>query len=236
MVRSICCYVMEANRYTGSPALVDGLLEHENTYAPFLPLLAQASSPEEAIPLLTSTALTTLLARESTTNPKGRSASDQALPILYKYLSTLAKSSDSGLQDIAVMGYSALLRSRRSRELFWEHRDVTIVPLISILRTAAGVSASGESAASLWSTSATSRTGAEGFINGGIDLQLLYHVLLVMWQLSFEGAAIGDGLEEYVVPSLYFLVKYLRVIASTMLSLFSHSYYGYRLRRKRHVC
>ncbi|KFY78057.1 hypothetical protein V499_02709 [Pseudogymnoascus sp. VKM F-103] len=213
----------------GSPALVDGLLEHENTYAPFLPLLAQASSPEEAIPLLTSTALTTLLARESTTNPKGRSASDQALPILYKYLSTLAKSSDSGLQDIAVMGYSALLRSRRSRELFWEHRDVTIVPLISILRTAAGVSASGESAASLWSTSATSRTGAEGFINGGIDLQLLYHVLLVMWQLSFEGAAIGDGLEdEYdVIPLFTQLLrlspkeKTTRLLVSTLYNLIS---------------
>lgn len=229
---------MGANRYTGSPALVDGLVEHENTYAPFLPLLAQATSPEEAIPLLTSTALTTLLARESTTNPKGRPASDEALPILYKYLSTLAKSSDSGLQDIAVVGYSSLLRSRRSRELFWEHRDVTVQPLISILRTAAGVSASGESAASLWSTSATSRTGAEGFINGGIDLQLLYHVLLVMWQLSFEGAAIGDGLEEYASPIILLtsLVKCLRVIASTMLSRFSHSYYDYRPRRRRHVC
>ncbi|OBT57462.1 hypothetical protein VE04_02289 [Pseudogymnoascus sp. 24MN13] len=213
----------------GSPALVDGLLEHENTYAPFLPLLAQASSPEEAIPLLTSTALTTLLARESTTNPKGRSASDQALPILYKYLSTLAKSSDSGLQDIAVVGYSALLRSRRSRELFWEHRDVTIVPLISIPRTAAEVSSSGESAASLWSTSATSRTGAEGFINGGIDLQLLYHVLLVMWQLSFEGAAIGDGLEdEYdVIPLFTQLLrlspkeKTTRLLVSTLYNLIS---------------
>ncbi|ELR04773.1 H(+)-transporting V1 sector ATPase subunit H [Pseudogymnoascus destructans] len=212
----------------GSQTLVDGLVEHENTYAPFLPLLAQATSPEEAIPLLTSTALTTLLARESTTNPKGRPASDQALPILYKYLSTLAKSSDSGLQDIAVMGYSLLLRSRRSRELFWEHRDVTVLPLISILRTAAGVSASEESAASLWS-SATSRTAAEGFINGGIDLQLLYHVLLVMWQLSFEGAVIGDGLEdEYdVIPLFTQLLrlspkeKTTRLLVSTLYNLIS---------------
>ncbi|KAL5352329.1 H(+)-transporting V1 sector ATPase subunit H [Pseudogymnoascus australis] len=191
----------------GSQALVDGLLEHENTYAPFLPLLAQATSPEEAIPLLTSTALTTLLARESNTNPKGRPASDEALPILYKYLSTLAKSSDSGLQDIAVMGYSSLLRSRRSRELFWESRDVTIEPLISILRTAAGVSASGESAASLWD-SATTRTG------GG---------------LSFEGVAIGDGLEdEYdVIPLFTQLLrlspkeKTTRLLVSTLYNLIS---------------
>ncbi|KFY82177.1 hypothetical protein V500_10753 [Pseudogymnoascus sp. VKM F-4518 (FW-2643)] len=213
----------------GSPALVDGLVEHENTYAPFLPLLAQATSPEEAIPLLTSSALTTLLARDSATNPKGRPASDQALPILYKYLSTLAKSTDSGLQDIAVMGYSSLLRSRRSRELFWEHRDVTVEPLIAILRTAAGVSGSGESAASLWSGGATARTGAEGFINGGIDLQLLYHVLLVMWQLSFEGAAIGDGLEdEYdVIPLFTQLLrlspkeKTTRLLVSTLYNLIS---------------
>ncbi|KFY68792.1 hypothetical protein V496_00792 [Pseudogymnoascus sp. VKM F-4515 (FW-2607)] len=212
----------------GSQVLVDGLLEHENTYAPFLPLLAQATSPEEAIPLLTSTALTTLLARESNTNPKGRPASDEALPILYKYLSTLAKSSDSGLQDIAVMGYSSLLRSRRSRELFWESRDVTVEPLISILRTAAGVSASGESAASLWD-SATTRTGGEGFISGGIDLQLLYHVLLVMWQLSFEGVAIGDGLEdEYdVIPLFTQLLrlspkeKTTRLLVSTLYNLIS---------------
>ncbi|KFY64199.1 hypothetical protein V497_01783, partial [Pseudogymnoascus sp. VKM F-4516 (FW-969)] len=211
-----------------SPTLVDSLLEHDNTYAPFLPLLAQATSPEEAIPLLTSTALTTLLARESTSNPKGRPASDAALPILYKYLSTLAKSSDSGLQDIAVTGYSALLRSRRSRELFWDHRDVTIEPLISILRTAAGVSGSGASAASLWSSSATAR-GGEGFINGGIDLQLLYHVLLVMWQLSFEGAAIGDGLEdEYdVIPLFTQLLrlspkeKTTRLLVSTLYNLIS---------------
>ncbi|KFY15057.1 hypothetical protein V492_02254, partial [Pseudogymnoascus sp. VKM F-4246] len=83
----------------GSQTLVDALLSHPNTYTPFLPLLAGATSPEEAIPLLTSTALTTLLARESITNPHGRAASSEALPILYKYLSTLALSSDSGLQD-----------------------------------------------------------------------------------------------------------------------------------------
>lgn len=189
---------------TVSPTLVDGLVDHENTYTPFLPLLAQATSPEEAIPLLTSTAVTILLARDAISNPKGREASDQALPKQFTYLSTLAKSSDSGLQDIAVMAYSSLLRNKRSRELFWEHREVTVKPLIAILRTAAGVSSGG--ASTLWN-SASTRTATEGFINGGIDLQLLYHVLLVMWQLSFEGATIGDGLEEYATPFLFLSFK-----------------------------
>jgi len=27
-------------------------------------------------------------------------------------------------------------------------------------------------------------------------LQLLYHVLLVLWQLSFEGATIGESFDE----------------------------------------
>ncbi|OBT67150.1 hypothetical protein VE03_04457 [Pseudogymnoascus sp. 23342-1-I1] len=216
----------------GSQALVDGLVEHPNTYAPFLPLLAQATTPEEAIPLLTSTALTTLLARDSSTHPAGRPTSDAALPILFRYLSTLARSSDSGLQDIAVTGYSALLRSRRARELFWESREVTVEPLIAILRTAAGVSATGGGAAALWGGGASAtvgRVGGEGFINGGIDLQLLYHVLLVMWQLSFEGVAIGDGLEdEYdVIPLFTQLLrlspkeKTTRLLVSTLYNLIS---------------
>jgi V-type H+-transporting ATPase subunit H len=217
---------------TVSPTLEDGLVERENTYAPFLPLLAQATSLEEAFPLLTSTVLTTLLARDAISNPKGREASDQALPKQFTYLSTLAKSSDSGLQDIAVMAYSSLLRNKRSRELFWEHREVTVKPLIAILRTAAGVSSGG--ASTLWN-SASTRTTTEGFINGGIDLQLLYHVLLVMWQLSFEGATIGDGLEEYANSIFISGVKSLQVIASTMLFLFSHNYYDYLPRRKQHV-
>ncbi len=38
----------------------------------------------------------------------------------------------------------------------------------------------------------------EGYISGGVGLQLLYHVLLVLWQLSFEGAEIGHGLDRFV--------------------------------------
>lgn len=180
-----------------------GLVDHEDPYAPFLPLLAQATSPEEAIPLLTSTVLTTILARDAVANPKGTPASDKALPKLFTYLSSLAKSSDSGLQDIAVIAYSSLLRSKKARVIFWEHRAATVEPLVAILRTAAGVSANGNSASTLWSGGGA-RSGVEGHISGGIGLQLLYHVLLVMWQLSFESADIGDGLEEYVFFPLSF--------------------------------
>lgn len=67
-------------------------------------------------------------------------------------------------------------------------------PLVYILRAAAGVS-NGDSASTLWSGGASIRS-VEGSLAGGVGLQLLYHVLLVLWQLSFEGAEIGDGLNE----------------------------------------
>lgn len=106
----------------------------------------------------------------------------------------MTKVSDGGLQDIAVLEYSALLRSRKSREIFWEQRKETVGPLIDILRAAAGVGSSGDSA-NLWNGSASARS-AEGSLGGGVGLQLLYHVLLVLWQLSFEGALIGEGFDE----------------------------------------
>jgi V-type H+-transporting ATPase subunit H len=117
------------------------------------------------------------------------------MPQLFSYLSALTKSTDGGLQDIAVLEYSALLRGKTSRDLFWKQRKETVVPLVDILRAAAGVS-NGDSTSTLWSGAASLRSGPEGSLGGGVGLQLLYHVLLVLWQLSFEGATIGDGLEE----------------------------------------
>jgi V-type H+-transporting ATPase subunit H len=118
-----------------------------------------------------------------------------ALPKLFSKLSALTKSADGGLQDIAVLEYSTLLRGKKSREVFWDQRSETVGPLIDILRAAAGVS-NGDSASTLWSGAASLRSGPEGTLGGGVGLQLLYHVLLVLWQLSFEGATIGEGLEE----------------------------------------
>ena len=116
-----------------------------------------------------------------------------ALPKLFTYLSTLTRTTDGGLQDIAVLEYSTLLRGTKSRELFWKHRKDTIEPLVEILRSAAGVSANGDSASTLYSGTPSVR---EGSLGGGVGLQLLYHVLLVLWQLSFEAENIGEGLEE----------------------------------------
>jgi V-type H+-transporting ATPase subunit H len=101
--------------------------------------------------------------------------------------------------------------------------------LIQILRAAAGIG-SDDSSASLWSENAsTSRTGFEGSLGGGVGLQLLYHVLLVMWQLSFEAAEVGDDLnDEYDIVSLYTKLlrlspkeKTTRLIVSTLLNLLS---------------
>jgi V-type H+-transporting ATPase subunit H len=115
--------------------------------------------------------------------------------MLFTYLSTLTKATDGGLQDIGVLQYSALLRGKRSRQLFWDQRSETVEPLVDILKAAAGVS-NGDSASTLWSGAASIRSGLEGTLGGGVGLQLLYHVLLVLWQLSFEGADIGEGLDE----------------------------------------
>jgi len=121
-------------------------------------------------------------------------ATHHALPIMLTYLSSLAKSSDAGLQDIAVQEYSSLLYGRASRQQFWGQRSETIAPLINILRSAAGIGVDGSSAASLWSGTTNVRT--EGSLGGGVSLQLLYHVLLVIWQMSFEAEEIGDDLNE----------------------------------------
>lgn len=121
---------------------------------------------------------------------------EEALPQLFTALSALAKSTDAGLQDIAVQEYSAVLRSRKSRQLFWKQRKETVTPLFDILRAASGAGKDTDSA--LWSGGSV-RSVESGGVTGGVGLQLLYHVLLVIWQLSFEGALVGDGLQEYVM-------------------------------------
>lgn len=156
-----------------------------------MPLLAQSSDPESAIPLLTSTVLASILAAAPVLSDK----ESKALPGVFSYLSNLTKQTDGGLQDIAVLQYSALLRGKASRQLFWHQRAETIAPLMDILRAAAGVQ-NGDSSSSLWNGTASVRAAPEGSLGGGVGLQLLYHVLLVLWQLSFEGATVGEGLEE----------------------------------------
>lgn len=183
------------------PSLSKALFKNGDPYKHFLPLLAHSSSPEDPIPLLTSTVLTNLMA---SSRDESSATVKKALPLLFSYLSSLTKNADAGLQDIGVLEYSSLLYSRVSRQQFWAQRSETVAPLVEILKTACGVH-NGDASASLWSgTTGTLRnnngngngSGFEGSLGGGVGLQLLYHVLLVMWQLSFEAEDIGDELNE----------------------------------------
>lgn len=180
---------------TDVPGLPAVLLQHLDPYKPFIPLLSHSTNPEDIIPLLTSSVLASLLSAAQLQSQKPSPKTDEALTKLYEYLSTLTKSQDSGLQDIAVQEYSALLRTKNAREIFWGQREETVKPLMDILRAVAG--AGKDSDSTLWSSGASVRSATDAGHGGGVGLQLLYHVLLAVWQLSFEGASIGKGLEQY---------------------------------------
>lgn len=128
-----------------------------------------------------------------TRSPKPLDRDNAALERLFEYFSSLAKSQDSGLQDIGVQGFSSLLRTRKARQIFWDQRKETVDPLFETLRTASGAGKDADS--TIWS-GATSIRSADTSLGGGVGLQLLYHVLLVIWQLSFEGQLVGDELER----------------------------------------
>ncbi|KAK7535902.1 vacuolar ATP synthase subunit H [Phyllosticta citribraziliensis] len=209
------------------PSFLAALTKHPRPFAPFLPLLKQSTNPEDPIPLLTSAVLSSLISEALVSSSKQSSQIEEALPQLYSYLSTLAKSSDAGLQDIAVQEYSAVLRTSKSRSLFWKQRKETLNPLVEILKAAAGNGKDTDSTLYGGSSSASIRTNAEVGLGGGVGLQLLYHVLLVLWQLSFEGKLVGDGLdEEHDIVTLYVSLlrtspkeKTTRLLLSTLRNL-----------------
>ena len=109
------------------------------------------------------------------------------------------KDQDSALQDIGVQHLSTLLRTKQSKELFWKQKKDTVAPLFDILRKAAGAAKDTDS--TIWSGASSIRSADTRF-GGGVSLQLMYHVLLTVWQLSFEGRLVGEGLEtdEEIVP------------------------------------
>ncbi|KAK0754141.1 ARM repeat-containing protein [Schizothecium vesticola] len=209
------------------PALAKHFFKNGDPYPHFLPLLAHSTNLEDPVPLLTSKVLVGLMAGS---RDESTATVDKALPVIFSYLSSLTKSADSGLQDIGVQEYSTLLYGHVTREQFWGQRSETVEPLVAILRSAAGFG-SGASSSSLWSDAAApaSRGGLEGSLGGGVGLQLLYHVLLVMWQLSFESADVGDDLnDEYDIVSLYTKLlrispkeKTTRLLISTLFNLLS---------------
>ena len=180
---------------TDAPSLATKILEQPEPYKHFLGLLGNSQSLEDSVSILSSSFLTNLVAISLTSSSKPIQRDDDALPKVFTYLSTLTKSQDNGLQDIGVQQYSSLLRTKRAKELFWKQKKDTIDPLFEILRTAAG--AAKDSDSTLWSGASSVRSVDTRF-GGGVGLQLTYHVLLVLWQLSFEGKMVGEGLEKYV--------------------------------------
>lgn len=216
--------VLLADLLDGISEFSKALSQHPSPYNVFVALLAHSNEPENPIPLLTSTVLTTLIVDSSTKFSSKRTA----LLELFKYLSSLTKVSDGSFQDIAVLQYSNLLREKNSRELFWSQRKQTIAPLIKILR-AAIVTANDGSRSPLMTSTTNSRGNVEGIVGGGVGLQLLYHVLLVLWQLSFEGETVGEGLQnEYdIIPLSVQLLrlsskeKIIRLLVSSLLNLIS---------------
>ncbi|KAH0844377.1 hypothetical protein AYO21_00845 [Fonsecaea monophora] len=191
--------VLATDLINDAPDLAIAILEHPEPYKTFLSFLSQGNSPEDAIPLLSATFLVNLISISLTTSSRPASRDDEALPQLYSYLAKLVKNQDSGLQDIGVQHMSQILRTKRSKELFWSQRQDTVDPLFDILRKAVGAAKDNDS--TLWSGNASIRSSDTRF-GEGVGLQLMYHVLLVIWQLSFEGELVGEGLEkdEEIVP------------------------------------
>ncbi|PVI08548.1 ATPase, V1 complex, subunit H [Periconia macrospinosa] len=216
--------VLTEDLITDSPSLTSALTQHPTPFKSLLPLLKSSQNPEDPIPLLTSSLLSKFISFALTQPTKSTSQIEEALPQLYSYLSVLAKSSDAGLQDIAVQEYSAVLRNKKSRELFWKQRKETLDPLFDILRAASGSKDQDSTTGN--STSGSVRSVPEG-LSGGVGLQLLYHVLLVIWQLSFEGELVGEGLQdEHDIVALYTHLlrlspkeKTTRLLLSTLLNL-----------------
>lgn len=218
--------VLATDLITDVPVLAQTILHRPEPYKPYLHLLSSSNNPEDAVPLLAATFLTNLIASSVTTSSKPTQRDGEALPKLYSYLSTLVKSQDAGLQDIGVQHMSTVLRSTQAKELFWAQKKETVTPLFEILRKAAGAARDSES--TLWS-GATSVRSSDTRFSGGVGLQLMYHTLLVLWQLSFEGNMVGQGLEEdeEVIPLYVQLLrmspkeKTTRLLLATLHNLLS---------------
>ena len=221
------------NQRPDIPALTESLIKHPHPYKPLLPLLKQSANPEEPIPLLASTLLSSLLSHAVIAQPKSNAEIDEALPKLYSYIAALTKTQDTNFQDIGVQEYSALLRTTKSRQQFWQQRKESLSPLIDVLRSATGGKDSDSTLAngSSSGTSIRSATEANAKIGGGIGLQLLYHVLMVIWQLSFESRLVGRGLDEEqdIIPLYTQLLrvspkeKTTRLLLGTLKNLLAHN-------------
>ncbi|PWW78355.1 ARM repeat-containing protein [Tuber magnatum] len=180
----------------GVPAFTDSLLSLPN---PFAHLLLLLSHTDESTPLLSASVLTTLLTaylKSSVKSSTNAHDAHDALPKLYHFFAGLTKSPDGHLQDIAIQSYVSLLRSTSARATFWDMEEETVAPIIKILETAAAGNGGG-------SGGVAGVTGGTGIVQGGVGLQLLYHVLLVIWELTFEELVAEEINPKYdVIPPI----------------------------------
>lgn len=174
------------------PSFTDALLSLSSPYEQFLVLL-RGSHNDDQTPVLAAAVLTTLLSSSAAKK------SDDARTSFFHYLANVvSRDSDHHLQDLAVQSYVALLRRQEAKSIFWGVRSETVAPLVKVL-TASATGRGGDG-------------GRNGIVQGGVPLQLLYHVLLVFWELSFE-EDIAEELNPYV-SHLFF--AFLRLIESSV--------------------
>ncbi|EPS42783.1 hypothetical protein H072_3111 [Dactylellina haptotyla CBS 200.50] len=206
------------------PSFVMSLSSHPDPYSHLITLLDHGDDP---IPIITSNLLTTLISC-SLHKSKVDKPTEQTLPTLFKYLATVSSSSEATHQDLAVQSYVMLLRNTHSRLTFWDMGDETMRGLANVIETAAAgskgkatadVELGGTAAASSSSASATtallSSTVSAANTNlkqGGVNLQLLYHVLVAIWELSFEEEIAEELDEKYdlILPLVHILRSALK--------------------------
>ncbi|KAK6335195.1 H(+)-transporting V1 sector ATPase subunit H [Orbilia javanica] len=220
------------------PSFVTTITSHPDPYSHLMTLLDHTDAP---IPIVSSFLLTTLIS-SSLSKSRTDVPTKQALPTLFKYLATISPSSEPTLQDLAVQSYVLLLRNSYSRTTFWEMGDETMKGLTEVIETAAAGSkgsrttdvgvatiAGGSSVTTaLLSSSSGSASSAANLKQGGVNLQLLYHVLVAIWQLSFEEEIAEELDEKYdLIPPLVHILrsalkeKILRVCLAIITNLIS---------------
>lgn len=180
---------------SGVPAFTGSLLALPS---PFSHLLSLLSHTDEITQLLSSSVLTALLTASLRASAKPNSDAKAALPQLYRFFAKLTKSPDVHLQDIAIQSYVSLLRSSYARTTFWDLEKETVAPIVKILETAGGQNGNS-------SDRGSTLGGSAGSVQGSVGLQLLYHVLLVIWELTFEEVVaeeINPWVTQYTHPPL----------------------------------
>ncbi|EWC44333.1 hypothetical protein DRE_01159 [Drechslerella stenobrocha 248] len=188
------------------PSYIIALNSRQDPYSHLITLLDHGDDP---IPIIASSLLTTLIS-VSLAKSKVDRPTQQTLPTLFKYLATICASSESNLQDLAVQSYVLLLRNSYSRMTFWEMGDETVRGLTGVVETAAaGSKGKGTTDVGLTAGISSSVAALGGDLRqGGVNLQLLYHVLVGIWALSFEETIAEELDEKYdLIPPLVHLLR-----------------------------